>query len=422
MKKKIKPKLKSIRKEKKSEILVRSYKVYLKPNNKQRTKFFQFAGAARYAYNWTIEYEEKFKKEKGYYELSDINVRKEFTKFKKEKKNRWMYKISNNVFKQAIKDCINAYRNYIDKISYKPKYKSRDYSQKSFYVDTAKIKIIGTHVKIESIANNKKKNRQVLNWIRLIEKDRIPYGKGVKYLNPRIKFDGLNWYLAISIKMEEKQILDNTINNFKTEGIGIDLGIKSLAVTSKGIFYGNINKTSQIKRLKKRIKKKQKKMNHQLLINNQQYLENGKFKKGCGKSLFKSKQREQIRKEKCKLEHRFSSIREQYQHLVINDILLDNPEFVTIEDLNIKGLMRNKYLSKSIQEQTWYRFRLLLKYKCKIKEIELRIANRFYASSKRCSICGNKKPIRLDERTYCCNNCGLIIDRDLNASINLKNY
>ena len=164
--------------------MIKSIKIMLLPNNKQKTKMFQFFGASRFAYNWSL------KRQQDNYELgnkfiSDVDLRREFTQFKKD--NTWLYDVSTNVTKQAIKDACTSYKNFFRGRTKFPKFKTKKDSKLSFYVDCCNIKFTSTHVKLESIANNKNKNRRKLNWIKLAEKDRIPIN--CKYMNPRVTFD-----------------------------------------------------------------------------------------------------------------------------------------------------------------------------------------------------------------------------------------
>ena len=171
--------------------MIKSIKIMLIPNNKQKTKLFQYSGASRFAYNWTLARQKENYANGGKF-ISDNDLRKEFTQLKKTNEYNWLNDISNNVTKQAIKDACDSYRRFFKGYSKFPKFKSKKKSKPSFYQDNVKIKFTNTHVKLEGFATNKKKNKQKLNWIRLAEKDRVPFGEGVKYANPRITFDGLN--------------------------------------------------------------------------------------------------------------------------------------------------------------------------------------------------------------------------------------
>ena len=213
------------------------------PNNKQKTKLFKYANTARFAYNWAIAREQENYKDGGKF-ISDGDLRKEFTQLKKTDRYEWLNGISNNVTKQAIKDACNTYKRFFKGLCRHPKFKSKKFTTPSFYQDTSQIKFTSTHVKVEGFSSSKKRNKQRLNWIKLAEKDRIP--TDAKYLNPRINFDGLNWWISVSIEYPD------SIEENSNEGIGIDLGIKDLAICSDGNIYKNINKTQKIRKLEKR--------------------------------------------------------------------------------------------------------------------------------------------------------------------------
>lgn len=212
------------------------------PNNKQKTKMIQYANAARFSYNWAIAKEQESYKDKNKF-IFDGDLRKEFTQLKKVKEYFWLNEISSSVTKQAIKDACNSYKRFFKGCSKFPKFKSRKHSILSFYQDGTKIKFSETHVKLEGLAITKKKSKQKLNWIKLAEYNRVP--TNCKYFNPRIKFDGINWWITVGIEF------DNFIGSPPNEGVGIDLGIKDLAVCSNGKIYGNINKTQKIKKIEK---------------------------------------------------------------------------------------------------------------------------------------------------------------------------
>ena len=223
--------------------MIKTIKVQLNPNNKQLTKLFQYAGCNRFAYNWAIAREQENHKQGNKF-LSDCELRKEFTKIKKLDEYKWLNDISNNVTKQAIKDACNSYKRFFKGKSKHPKFKSKKNSKQSFYQDNVAIKFTDTHVKIEGFAISRKKNKQKLNWIKLCEKGRIP--TNCKYMNPRFTFDGLHWWLSVGIET------DDNLDIPTKEGIGIDLGLKDLAICSDGNIYENINKTTKVKRLEKR--------------------------------------------------------------------------------------------------------------------------------------------------------------------------
>ena len=382
--------------------MIKTIRVMLNPNDKQQTRLFQFAGSARFAYNWALSEETKNHAEGGKF-ISDYELRRRFTVFKNEPNNQWLYTISNNVCKQAIKDAIIAYQKFFKGLAQLPKYKSRKRSRPSFYVDPVKIRFTATHVKLESIAQSKKKNRQGANWFRLAEHERIPIG--AKYTNPRISFDGLNWFLTVGIEAEAPKPVT------ETDGIGIDLGVKDLAICSTGQVYRNINKTSRVRRLKKKQRRLQRKITRKYEKNKK----GGSYQKT--RNIIKSE------KQLLRLTHKLTDIRTNYIQQVTTEIIKREPSFIVMEDLNVSGMMKNKHLAKAVQEQKLAEFYRIMQYKCLWHGIRLITADRFYASSKTCSICGNiKKDLKLSDRTYHCENCGAVIDRDMNASMNLYQY
>ena len=379
--------------------MIKTYKIKLKPNNKQKTKMFQFCGAKRFAYNWALAKQQENYKNGGKF-ISDCELRKEFTQLKKTDEYRWLYSISNDVTKQAIKDCCIAYKHFFNSISKKPKFKSKRTDRPSFYVDNVKIKFTNNKVKLENIAISKRKNRSKLNWIRLSEKNKIP--TDCKYINPHVVYDGIDWFICVGVEFEDN------LGELNSNGIGIDLGIKDLAICSDKIIYKNINKTQKIKKIEKRKRRLQRSISRK-------YLNNKK-----GECYHKTSNIIKSENQLLKLNHKLISIRNDYLHKVTSEIINRKPKFITIEDLNVSGMMKNKHLSKAIQQQKLYEFRRQLEYKCKWNNIELRIVDKFYPSSKLCHNCGQiKSDLKLSDRIYKCS-CGYEEDRDYNASLNLR--
>ena len=374
----------------------------LLPNNKQKTKLFQYANTARFAYNWALGREQENYKNGGKF-ISDGDLRKEFTQLKKTDEYAWLNNISNNVTKQAIKDACEAYRDFFKGYTKFPRFKSKKHSVPKFYQDNVKIQFTDTHVKVEGFATSKKKNKQKLNWIRLAEHGRIPT-ENVKYMNPRIKYDGVNWYITVGIEYENSDILPSN------EGIGIDLGVKDLAICSNGNTYKNTNKTQRVKKLEKRKRRLQRSISRK-------YEKNKKGGSYCKTSnIIKSE------KELLKLNHRLTNIRQNYLNQITAEIVKTKPSFICIEDLNIKGMMKNKHLSQAVQQQGFGEFRRQIEYKSSWNNIPVIIADRFFPSSKLCICCGAiKKDLKLSDRIYKCE-CGNVIDRDYQAALNLKRY
>ena len=367
--------------------MIRARKVRLFPTEEQEQKLWQSVGTARFIYNWTLAKQEENHKNGGKF-ISDNDLRKEITGLKKSELS-WLKEVSNNIAKQAVKDACNAYKRFFKGLSDKPKFKSRKKSKKSFYNDTDKLKVKHKEVLIEKVG-----------WVKTNEQ--IPIG--VKYTNPRVSYDNKYWYISVGVEQEEIQ------EELTDVSLGIDLGIKDLAVCSDTKVYKNINKSHVVRKIEKRLRRLQRQVSRK-------YEKNKK-----GKEFVKTKN---ILKLEEKIQHthrKLANIRNNYLHQTTTSIVKTKPYRIVIEDLNVKGMMKNKHLSDSVRKQGFYEFRRQLEYKCKFRGIALVIADRFYPSSKKCSCCGSiKKDLKLKDRVYKCI-CGLVIDRDLNASINLANY
>ena len=376
----------------------------LLPNNKQKTKLFQYADTARFAYNWALGREQENYKNGGKF-ISDGELRKEFTQLKKTDEYAWLNEIDCDVPKQAIKDACEAYRDFFKGYTKFPRFKSKKHSVPKFYQDNVKIKFTDTHVKLMLVAGKGKatsKRNQKFCRIRLAEHGRIP--TNCKYCNPRIKYDGINWYITVGIEYENSTTLPSN------KGIGIDLGIKDLAICCDGNTYKNINKTQRVKKLEKRKRRLQSSISRK-------YEKNKK-----GESYCKTNNIIKREKELLKLNHRLTNIRQNYLHQTTTEIVKTKPSYIVLEDLNVKGMMKNRHLSKAVQQQCFGEFRRQIEYKSAWNNISVIIADRFFPSSKLCSCCGTiKKDLKLSDRVYKCE-CGNVIDRDYQAALNLKKY
>ena len=381
--------------------MIKSIKVRLNPNNKQLTKLFQYAGCARFAYNWAIAREQESYNQGNNF-LFDNELRKEFTQLKKQEEYKWLNDVSCNVTKQAIKDACNTYKRFFKGQCKYPRFKSKKYSTPSFYQDNVRIRFTNTHVKVEGFSKSKKQNKQKLNWIKLCEKGRIP--TNCRYMNPRFTYDGLYWYVSVGVEVD----ITNTLAS--NEGIGVDLGIKDLAVCSNGSTYKNINKIQKVKKLEKRKRRLQRSISRR-------YEKNKK-----GVSYCKTCNIIKREKELLKVVKRLTNIRHNHIHQITSEIVKRKPSFICIEDLNVSGMIKNRHLSKAVQQQGFYEFRRQIEYKSEWSNIPVIIADRFFPSSKLCSCCGTiKKDLKLSDRTYKCE-CGNVIDRDFQASLNLQTY
>ena len=399
--------------------MMKSIKVRLFPTKEQEALMWKACGVMRYVYNWALEKQmENFNQGNKF--ISSFTLKKEFTKFKNMEENKWLKDYSSHTCGQAIIDLCEAYAKFFKKQQQKgyvkysskkiakftrlnkklttyemnghPKFKSKKRSSPSFYVRYDSLNPTKTTLNFEKIGRIK------------IKLNQIPLG--VKLCNPRCSFDGKYWYLSVSIECDEKQIAVN-----KDLSIGVDLGIKELAVLSNGDSCENINKSKKVKRLTKKLKRLQKQVCRKYEMNKD------------GKKFIKTKNIIKLEKQIKLLYRRIANINQNHRHHLTSDIIKLRPYRVVIEDLNVKGMMKNRHLSRAIGEQGFYEIRRQLEYKCEWNGIELVIADRFYPSSKKCSCCGHiKKNLKLSDRTYICEECGLVIDRDLNASINLANY
>ena len=315
------------------------------------------------------------------------------TLLKKEKDYEFLNEIGSNVLKQAVKDLCLAYKKFFDKKAGFPKHKSRK-SNISFYVNYESMKKTQNGVQCEKLGN-----------IKTAE----PLPKLLKgeehYLNPHISYDGKYWYIGFTRKIKTyKTELNDSI-------IGIDLGIKNLATCSNGKTYKNINKTKRVKKLKKKLKSLQRKVSKKYLINK------------VGNKYIKTENIIKLERKIKLINRTLTNIRINYTHQITTEIVKTKPSKIVMETLRVTNMLKNKYLSKAIAEQSFYRFTYFIEYKCKLYGIEFVKADMFYPSSKICSCCGEiKKDLKLKDRTYKCNHCGLEIDRDYNASINLANY
>ena len=367
--------------------MILTKKIRLYPTGEQEQKLWQSVGTARFIYNWTLAKQEENYHNGGKF-LTDSELRKQVTQLKKDKLS-WLNEVSNNVAKQAVKDACNAYKRFFKGLANKPKFKSRKRSKSSFYNDPIKLKVKDKAILLEKIG-----------WVKI--KEQIPIK--VKYTNPRISYDNKYWYISVGIETSEIE------EDLTDVSLGIDLGLKSLAICSDGTVYKNINKSYAVKKIEKRLKRLQRKVS-------KKYQQNKK-----GKEYVKTKNIIKIEKKIQQTHRRLANIRHNYLHQTTTSIVKTKPYRIVIEDLNVKGMMKNKHLSDSIRKQGFHEFKRQLAYKCKFRGIELVIADRFFPSSKVCSHCGQiKHDLKLSDRTYKCD-CGFIIDRDLNAAINLSNY
>ena len=397
-------------------------KMRVLPTEEQEILFRKSCGVARWAYNYFLSekqrvYEEWKKDNTKQSYINNFEVRKEITKLKKKNEYLWLNEVGSNVIKQAVRDADYNIQKFFKEQAKYPKFKKRGKVKESFYINYETMKR-----KSKNIMQCEK-----IGKIRLSEE--IPELRdNSHYKSPRISYDGKYWYLSFSYDTEDlveykEEKVELTANSY-----GIDLGLKDLVILSNQDAtiqknYKNINKTREIKRLEKKLKREQRKFSRRI-ENNIKCYEEYKPRKPIYKRDLQECKNIQKQKSKIKLIYRkIKNIRTNYIHQITSEIVKTKPFQIVMEDLKIKNLMKNKYLSKSIQNAKWYEIRLQLKHKCKKYKIDFIIVPFNYPSSKTCSRCGNiKKDLKLKDRIYHCEHCGLIIDRDYNASLNLANY
>lgn len=383
------------------QYILKSYKIRLAPTEDQQLKFFQFAGCTRYIYNWCLDFQQK-RYENGEGFISAMGMSKYLTALKKDGEHDWLKQVDSIALVQSYTDCCNAFKKFFDarkkgqNVGY-PKFKAKYKSTPSFASNIQRIKVLDGYIQYPKIGK-----------VKAIGTNYIP--KDIKFCTARTTFNGLHWYLSISTKRELD--LDN-IPEHEDFTIGIDLGVKDLAILSDGSKYKKIGKINEVKRAKKRLKKLQRQVSRKYEMNKQ----DGKFVKT--NNIIK------LEKKINKLYKKIYNISQNYRHNLTADVIKKNPSKVVIEDLKVQNMMKNKHLSREIGEAGWYEIRRQLEYKCKYNNIELVIADKFYPSSKMCSTEGCNyinKDLKLKDRKWTCPKCGTVHDRDLNASINLANY
>lgn len=376
-----------------------TYKTEINPNPEQVIKIKKTIGVCRFIYNFYISENQKAYK-------NDMPFITAFS-FSKWLNNEfipnnpdylWIKGVSSKSVKQSIVYAERVFKKFFKKESKFPRFKKKNKSNiKMYFVKNSKSDCLCERHRIKI---------PTLGWIKLKEKGYIPTSKDDYVVKSgAISYKAGRYY--ISCLVDIKELPKQDLNSF---GLGIDLGLEKFAVISNGDVYKNINKTNKIKQLEKKLRREQK-----CLSRKYEQLKNNKK----GESTHKNIQKQKLKVQKIHL--KLSNIRTDYINKIINELVKTKPAYITIEDLNISGMMKNKYLSKSISNQKFYEFRQKLFNKCNFYGIELRIADRFYPSSKICHKCGNiKKDLKLSDRIYKCSACGEIIDRDLNASLNLR--
>ena len=376
--------------------MLKSFKTEINPTQEQKSRINRTIGTCRYVYNFYLAYNKelhdngkKFMTGKSF----SVWLNNEYIPNNPDK--AWIKDVYSKAVKKSIEDGCTAFTRFFKHQSAFPNFKKKGKSD----------------VKMYFVKNNPKdcaceRHRikiPTLGWVRLKEKGYIPTTKdGWKIKSGTVSIKADRYYVSVLVEIPDTQAV-----NKSNDGIGIDLGLKDLAILSNGKTYKNINKSARLKKLEKQLRREQRCLSRKY--------ENRK--KG------EVTQRANIQKQKLKvqkLHHKIDNIRTDYINKIIAEIVKTKPSYITIEDLNVSGMMKNRHLSKAVASQKFYEFRTKLKAKCDDNGIELRVVDRFYPSSKLCHCCGQiKKDLKLSDRVYRCS-CGYVEDRDFNAALNLR--
>ena len=376
--------------------MIVSYKTEINPTEEQIHKINQTIGTCRYIYNFYITMQ-KDRYENGEKLQSALDFSKwlnnEYLPHHAE--YSWIKEVSSKSVKQSINNAYVAFLKFFKKQSKFPRFKKKGKSDVKMY-------FVKTDAKAIIYCERHRIKIPTLGWVRLKEKDYIPTIKsGLVIRSGTVSEKAERYYVSVLVDVPQKEVENPT-----GQGIGIDLGIKDLAICSDKQVFENINKNKEIKRLEKKLKREQRSLSRMY--------ENKKKGVSTQKNIQKQKRKVQ------RIYHRLNNIRTDYINKTIAKIVKTKPSYITIEDLNVSGMMKNKHLSKAISQQKLYEFKTKLTNKCHQNNIELRIVDRWFPSSKICNCCGNiKKDLKLSDRIYICT-CGYVEDRDYNASLNLR--
>ena len=383
--------------------MLKSYKTEINPTPEQKKNINRTIGVCRFVYNFYLAHNKEMYENKKQF-VSGMNFSKwlnnEFVPNNQEYK--WIKDVSSKSVKQSIMDADRAFRIFFKGKSHFPKFKKKGKSDVKMY-------FVKTDARVIIPCERHRIKIPTLGWVQLKEKGYIPTNSNTHIIKSgTVSYKSGRYY--VSVLVEQKEMVKPILNDF---GIGIDLGIKDFAVCSNGKIYKNVNKSFRIRKLEKKLRREQRSFSRKYegykKINNN--LKGGAIRQNIQKQKLKVQ----------KLHQRLNNIRTDYINKTISELVKTKPMWITIEDLNILGMMKNKHLSKFVAQQKFFEFRTKLLAKCNEYGIELRVVDRFYPSSKTCHCCGNvKSDLKLSDRTYRCNKCGYMEDRDYNASLNLR--
>ena len=392
-------------------LLLKAFKTEIAPGKEQNKKIIRSIGIARFLYNQYIAYNKKLYKmyQRGLLDSRQKHfvTAKDFDKYVNHNlkiKLPWIDKCGSKARKKALVNAENAFKRFFDGLAGFPRFKKKT----------------NQDVKLYFPKNNKGDWRiwrhklmiPTLKQVRLKESDYLPVG--AKVINGTVSLKAGRFYVSVVLDIDEKSKYNKDLEvsyHITTDGIGIDLGVKDLAIVSNGNKFKNINKSSKVKRLEKRLRREQRRLSRKYEFRKKK----GGITATASANIDKQKLKVQ------KIHHRIDTIREDYENKVVHEIVKQKPRFITMEDLNVKGMMKNKHLAKAVAAQRFNLILTKLKRKAQIIGIEFRTVDRFYPSSKTCHTCGHtNKGLKLKDRVYICPKCGYTEDRDFNAALNLR--
>ena len=379
---------------------MKSYKTEIHPTPEQRQIINRTMGVCRYVYNFYLAHnKEIYEAEKRFVSGAEFSVWLNNDFIPKNSEFSWIKEVYAKAVKQSIMNAERAFKRFFKGQAGFPKFKKKSKSDLKMY-------FVKNDAKMVIACQRHRLKIPTLGWVRLKEKGYIPADMLIK--SGTVSMKASRYY--VSVLVETPDIVPEAAA--QSEGIGIDLGLKDFAVTSSGITKKNINKKSTVRKTEKKLKREQRRLSrkYESLKKRNKILKGEATRKNIDKQVIKVQ----------RLHQRLDNIRTDYINKIVSDLAKTKPDYITIEDLNVSGMMKNKHLVRSVAQQKFYEFRVKLEQKCKQNGIELRIVDRFYPSSKLCHRCGNiKKDLKLSDRKYICE-CGYEADRDYNASLNLR--
>ena len=375
--------------------MLKSFKTEINPTVEQKIKIRKTIGTCRFIYNFYLAHNKKLHEDgEKFMSSSKFRIWLNNEYLPQHPEHLWIKEAYSKAVTQSVNNGQTAFTRFFNHESAFPNFKKKGKSDVKMYFvkNNPQDCCCERHrIKIPS-----------LGWVRIKEKGYIPTTKdGYVIKSGSVSIKAGRYYVSALVEVSDNKAVDHF-----GEGIGIDLGLKDFAIVSNGKRYQNINKSARLKKLERQ------------LIREQRCLSRKYEKLKEGESTQKNIQKQKLKVQR--LHHRIDNIRTDYINKTIAEMVKTKPSYITIEDLNVKGMMKNRHLAKAVASQKFYEFRTKLKAKCNENGIELRVVDRWYPSSKMCHCCGTiKKDLKLSDRIYRCD-CGYIEDRDFNAALNLR--